>query len=404
MSTQKKIFILSLACASFLALGILTAALGPSLANLANNTSSSLAAVGSIFTALFLGSLASQILAGPMLDRLGPRPILLVGLALIGAGTYGLTLVPWLWLALICTMIAGLGHGCIDVTSNVMAAELFPKRRATALNLLNVFYGIGAFLGPAIAGVALNTWGMALPSLWLGAGILILLLPPMALWAPANKINSGATQPTGSKLHLTSPVLALLGLLLLIYVGIENGIGGWTPLYLERTLKMVAANAALATSGFWFAITAGRVVATIVGTHLSARTILASSLGLAFLGSGLLAAGQGNLVMTIMGILLLGFGFGPIFPTTLALTTASFPMTPGTAASVAVAMGSLGGMLLPWIQGILLEKAGPTGSLALTLASTLGMLLLYFSYQNITQHSSCEAGTAITIPGNQSAS
>ena len=65
-------------CARFFALGVLTAALGPALPDLAARSGGDLASVGAVITALFLGALVSLLGAGPLNDRLGPRPVLLV--------------------------------------------------------------------------------------------------------------------------------------------------------------------------------------------------------------------------------------------------------------------------------------------------------------------------------------
>jgi fucose permease len=58
----------------------------------------------------------------------------------------------------------------------------------------------------------------------------------------------------------------------------------------------------------------------------------------------------------------------------LALTTASFRQALGTIASVVIALGSLGGTLLPWLQGMLMERASPAASVLLVAAGMLAML------------------------------
>lgn len=90
----------------------------------------------------------------------------------------------------------------------------------------------------------------------------------------------------------------------------------------------------------------------------------------------LLVLSPGNAALTVVAVLLIGFCFGPIFPTALSIVTATFRRAPGTAASVVVAMGSLGGMLLPWIQGALLESRGPSSSVLLVAAGAVAMLAL----------------------------
>src|SRR5262245_9768551 len=161
-------------CARFFALGLLTAAIGPALPDLAARSGSGLAAVGAVITALFLGALVSLLVAGPLNDRLGQRPVLLAGVVLLALGTLGLAASHELSLMLACAVVAGLGHGAIDVSTNVLIAEVFATRSAAALNLLNVFFGLGAVAGPAVAGLTLRLWGTALPALWLGAGLALL--------------------------------------------------------------------------------------------------------------------------------------------------------------------------------------------------------------------------------------
>jgi fucose permease len=361
---------------SFFALGLITAALGPALPDLAANASSSLATIGAVFTALFLGSLIAQVVAGPLNDRLGQRPVLLAGIVLLAAGTCGIAASYALPLTLACAVMAGLGHGAVDVSTNVLIAEVFAARSASALNLLNVFFGVGAVAGPALAGLTLRAWGTALPALWLGAGLMLLQAPFARRLASAPGAAQHGDHAAPGAALLRSPLLWALGGLLLLYVGTETGIGGWTTTYMERTTAIGAAAAALVTAGFWLALTGGRVAGALLGARVTASTLLRLSLAGALAGAVLLAAGPGSAALTTAAVLLIGFCFGPIFPTALSIVTASFRRAPGTAASVAVAMGSLGGMLLPWVQGALLEHSGPSASVLLVAAGVLAMLLL----------------------------
>lgn len=372
MNKTRSIVVLALACASFFGLGMITAAIGPALPDLAGNTASALSAVGGLFSGLFFGALAAQGLTGLLLDRLGPRWLILGGLLVMGSGMFGVSLARSLPLALACATFAGFGHGIIDVVMNVSVSNLFPGRRASVLNLLNVFFGAGAFLAPAAAGLSLRLTGSSLPALWLGAGLELLLVPP-CLWffhIPAARQTAPRAAEAGSLAR--SPALWLLGLLLLVYVGVENGAGGWVSAYLQQTTPLAAANAALVASGFWLALTLGRAVAALLGARWSSGALLGASLTAALAGGAAIVAGTGHTALSILGFLLLGFGFGPVFPTTLAITTATFSASPGTAASLAVAMGSIGGMLIPWLQGIVLEASGPrAGALLLPLGAAL---------------------------------
>jgi len=363
-------------CASFFAFGVVVAGIGPALPNLAANASSGLAALGGVFTALYLGALLMQIVAGPLNDRIGQRPVLLVGLSLLAFGIFGMVASHSLALTLACAIVAGLGHGALAVSTNVLIAEVFPHRSAAALNLVNVFFGVGAVTGPAIAGLTLQIWGSALPALALGAGLLLLQLPLIPLLAVAPRVAHSGVPERNTALY-RSPLLWMIGALLLLYVGIENGIGGWTTTYLERTTALGATMAALVTSGFWLALTGGRMIAALLGVRLLPYTLLLVSLGGALVGGLLLAGSTGNALLTTVAVLLLGVSFGPIFPTALAIATATFRHASGTAVSVLVALGSIGGMVIPWSQGLLLERSGPSASVLFIAGGTLAMFALY---------------------------
>ncbi len=377
MTKQNKHQILAIACIIFFALGLITAALGPILPELSQQTGASLAEVGAIFTAIFLGALLAQVVSGPLGDRYGQRIVLLGGLLLMGAGTLAFTLGPSLVLVLAMAFLAGFGHGAIDLGGNVLIARVFEARSVSALNLLNLFFGAGAFAGPALVSVSWKILGGGMPVLWMAAGLMFLLALPLLRMAPALKTQPIVKQTAAQTSSLyRSPLLWMLGVLLLLYVGTENGIGGWTTTYMDRTTPIGISNAALVTSGFWLALTGGRLVSVIAGRWLRSFTLLVTSLAGAAVGGLLMALSTGSTIPSIAAIVLIGFGFGSIYPTTIAITTEKFPNAPGKAASVAAAMGSVGGMLLPWQQGVLLDRVGVNASAWFVALGTLAMLAL----------------------------
>ena len=367
--------ILALACASFFGLGVINAAIGPALPELAGNTGSTLAAVGSLFSGMFFGSLAAQVFTGPLLDRLGPRWPLMAGLTMVGAGITGVAFARALPAALASAFLTGLGYGVIALIINVTVSNLFPHRRASALNLINMFFGIGAFIAPAIAGLSLRLSGSSLTALWLGGGLEILLLPFFFRRFSSNQQDAaepGEPLPAGKTQFLRSPVLWILSLMLLVYIGTENGASGWVTTYMLQTTPLAAANAALAASAFWLAFTAGRMLGALLGVRWSTGALLKACLSIALLGGLLIVASTGNTPLSFLGFVLLGLGLGPTFPTTLAVITAAFPGASGSATSLAMAVGFVGGMVIPWLLGVIMEAQGPrVGALLLPLGALI---------------------------------
>ncbi|HWQ45516.1 MAG TPA: MFS transporter [Longilinea sp.] len=382
MTTIPRRYILALACTLFFSLGLMTAALGPLLPTLADQTGVDLAAVGVVFTGIFFGALAAQIVSGPLGDRWGQVWVVLIGAGLIMVGTLLISFSTTLPLLLAMAVLAGFGHGSVDLGGNVWIAQLFNHRSVSAVNLLNFFFGLGATSGAAVAGLAMRWWGTGLPALWLSSAldalaILGLILARGLFKNPPERMASAAT--VTKNLIYTTPVVWAFGLLILIYVGIENGVGGWTTTFMQQASDVQAAQAALITSGFWLMLTAGRMVSATLGMRLAAHRILIATLIGTSLAGGLLILGHGNLILSTVAILLMGFCFGPVYPTMIAITTSVFPKDAGKAAGVVASMGSVGGMVLPWLLGIVLAKLGISAFTFFALTANLCMAGLALS-------------------------
>lgn len=388
MHTQRRGLAFSLYCLLGFLLGLVTAALGPSLGDLAARNGTSIASMGAVYTALFIGALLAQLVAGPLGDRRGRRVVLLGSLVLLAAGVAALCLSNSLPLALAAVVLAGLGHGAADLCILVLAAKAYPEKSVSALNILGLLFGAGAFAGPALVGLSQRLSGSAYPALWAAVAAVALAIPATlyALESDAPAKNPGPAKTAEAALAATgsirrgaiaSPYIWILGLILLVYVGAENGMGGWTAEYFKRTTGAAAPTAALVASGFWLALSAGRLVAAAAGTRLGPRSVL--GLGIAVSGGGalLLALTAGNGPATVAAVALTGFGYGSIYPTAFAMAAAAFPDSPGAATSMVTVLGSAGGMLLPWVEGLVIQGFGAPAAGAFILALGAAMLVLF---------------------------
>ena len=363
------------ACAIFFAYGLLTSGIGPALPELATRTASSLADLGGMFTALFFGALITQLITGPITDRTGQRLAMLVGLLLIGVGAFGATWSHILLLTFACTVLTGIGAGIMIVTTNLLAAQLFPERSTSMLNLANVFYGIGAVLGPALAGQSLRLFGTALAPMWGGAALMLLLALPSMRLPDARSVQDETVAAHAGPVW-RGATLWMIGAFVLLYVGTETGIGGWATAYMERTTAQGVATAALTASAFWLALTGGRVIGIFAGMRLAPTRLLTVCVVVALGGALLLQASIGNALLSMAATMIIGLALGPVYPTALAITTGTFRRGTGTATSIVMALGSIGGMIVPWLLLVLLER-GPAFSTLLIVAGIVAMLALH---------------------------
>jgi FHS family Na+ dependent glucose MFS transporter 1 len=368
--------ILLLCCLFFFSLGTSVAAYGPLLPELALLNQVSLTAIGGLYTFYFLGALFGQFISGPLSDRVGEKPLLLGSALLLTACFAALPYSANFALSMTLFTLIGLGAGGIVLTANILVARVFARRSVSALNLLNLFFGLGAFFSPALVGYAIERFGQGRMILWLVCGLVaiqFLLFFPLRI--PPRPVEENA-EAGGFGSLLRSRLIWLLAALLLLYVGVESGLGGWITVHMNRTTPLSLETAALAASGFWLALTIGRLVTVWLGMRLSGMRILAFSMGGALAGSLLLVLGIGSIPLSAAGVLLTGFSFGSIFPSVVSLTGSAFPAQPGKAMTIVNGMASIGAMVLPWLQGILLNNVSPLASTLLTLSGVILMSLL----------------------------
>lgn len=368
---------LAISFAATFVVGILSGALGPFIPQLAGRLEVPPEALGSLFTALFLGAVLTQFTGGWLAERIGLHNLAVIGAALLTTGILGITVSPTLSLILACAFLAGAGQGMLDIGTNVLIAAVFHEREVvSAVNLLHFAFGAGAVISPLLTSASVAAWGTPMPVLWLAAalgGITFLAATRWLMDAPAARAGAEAAGQGGGRLY-RSPVLWLLGLLLFLYVGVEMGTGGWTTIYAGKTTSLAPGAIALVLSGYWLALTGGRLVGAALGTRLRSRDLALLSVIGSCAGALMVVAGSGSAGWTIAGTVVMGLSFGPVFPTVVVMGTETFRAAPGRAVSVIISMSSMGAMVLPVLQGVLLERVSPVASVGLVAAACVGML------------------------------
>jgi MFS transporter, FHS family, L-fucose permease len=363
---------LILMCVVYMAAGMTLASIGPSLTALAANVGQDVAVIGSQFSAFSLGTVLVQMFAPPLSARHGQRAVLALGALLMGGGILGESLSRALVPLLAFALMGGLGFGAILAAGSILIPQLFPGRSASALNLVNLFFGVGSIIGPLLAGWAQASDGTPLLSLWIGAGLLLALLPVISRAAEA---APAASQGQAADGVMPWRLIVLLGLLLLVYSGTEIAVGGWAAVYLEAGPGLSPERAAFAVAGFWLALTIGRGVGAALGLRLGALALLRLAVGVMLAGALLLALSVEAATRSVLALIMIGLACGPIFPTTMALI-ASVARGRSAGTSLALAIGNMGGALIPPTLGLVLSGAGPAAASGLVLALTIGVAVL----------------------------
>jgi FHS family Na+ dependent glucose MFS transporter 1 len=339
----------------FVALGMFSASLGPTLPGLAEHTRSQLSEISYLFTARSLGYLLGSMLGGRLYDRKPGHPVMAILLGIMIAMIILTPIVPLLWLLTLVMLLLGIGEGGFDVGGNTMLMWFHREKVGPFMNGLHFFFGVGAFISPIIIAQLVLTsgdirwglWVLALLALPVTFGLLRFTSPtnaPIASDSPKGKVHYG--------------VVALIVLFFLLYVGAEVSFGGWIYTYAVKLGIFNQTVAAYLTSTFWGALTLGRLFSIPIATRTKPQLMLAVDLLICALSVGMILLFSRSTLATWLGTFGAGFGMASIFPTMLVLAQNRMHIT-GQVTSWFFIGASAGGMLLPWLIGQLFEKSGP---------------------------------------------
>jgi fucose permease len=355
--------------AAFIALGACGTLLGPMYESLTRRFGMDLSDAG-IFTAVkAAAALFTVTTAGRLLDRINARYLLTAGVLLMGTGLFIIGIAPSLPVAFIGVLLLGLGFGILDVSPNVVVAALNPERPSAALNMLNVFFCLGAIIGPQVVNFALSRENAVL-AFYITAAFALMLAIPFSLIS----IRVHAEHDANGKPRVPINWFALVpfAVMLFTYVGAEAGFANWIFTQLKMVALSTTSMATIAASIFWAGMTIGRAVASPILRRLTDQQLLMLSIVIIGAGIAVLLLFPRVENLALLCSFVVGFGCGPIFPIVLAIVNTTHPEARGTASGTVMVMGTFGGMLMPYLQGQL--GGGLNGGMILPLFLSAVML------------------------------
>jgi fucose permease len=341
------------------------------------------AIVGLLFLFVSFGFFLAALSTGFLMQRLGLRSILLLGAItfLIGVLPFGLKM-PFIVL-LVARLVVGLSVGWLETGLNIYVTTL--PRSTLFLTYLHAFYGVGGLVGPVAASIILALqWGWNSVYLLLG-GVNLLLLLGFSFFAryvkPVEVKSEQARGETRNVLQATLklPVVWMVTMFLLVYVGIEVSLGNWSYSFLLDGRHEGALLAGWVVSGYWLGLTLGRFVLQNVAERLR--------IGVRRLIYGcMIAVGIGLVLIwlvpvepvVIVALALVGFFLGPIYPLMVAITPKLVAEELGPSAiGVLVSISIIGIAVFPWLAGILAQLVGIWTLIPYTLLLTLIIFVLW---------------------------
>jgi len=348
--------------------GAATVMLGPVLPVLAARWGLSDAQLGTLFFASFIGQFCGAWFAA---RRLGVSLLIAamgaslgcVMLAYVGPGAAHFAL---LFMGL--GLGAGLTSGNVIVGTIVAAPagqENTSSQRSRLLALLNVSWGIGAIACPVMVAASLRLhrfdrlWAaIGLPStsggqiFFMGLAAWFAICAVFILWLLPREMYRRSLVATSDS-RVPARVLWLFVATVVLYVGVENALGGWLPTYADRLAAGLAAigPASSVALCFWIAELIGRAATAFLVKRVNEPLFYQTALAVLILATGALfltphLSTAGIFLLTAIAALSLA----PLYPLAVSFLIARTGNDPRLGRIFA--SSSLGGTTLPWLTGI----------------------------------------------------
>ena len=353
--------------------GLIAALLGTVLPELDKKFGLSAEQSGLIAAMQALGLMIASVAVGPIVDNKGKKTGIVAGLSGITLGLVGLIYAESYEVVLASMLVLGLGGGMLVTGSNALISDVAEEKRASALNLLNMFFGLGTMVTPLLkANIDALSPTYALPLALAGFAGFTLLVNVFTPMPPPTGERAFVASEAASLLQ--QPALFLLSLMLFLYVACEVGVFNWLVKYLvdEQGVEISYAQNVLAL-GFALGLLIGRVVASGILLAVSEIkvTLFATT---AMLVTTFAMLQVGDPVLVGVSVFVAGLAMAPMFPTTLGICGNVFTKMTGTAMGIVITSGWIGLTLSSYIIGFVAERA--TLSTALLLLPAMSLLLI----------------------------
>jgi len=335
--------------AGFVISGMIATILGPSLPTFIARWALDDTQAGLFFTTQFTGSLLGVLLSSAILSRRGYRDALVLGFFLMAGGVTGLNSASQ-YVALLATVSYGFGFGIAIPATNLCVADISGSRRAAALNLVNMAWGIGAIACPVLllAGLRTNRLTVFLLSVAACALLLSIFFGSMKFEALSRKSPSAATAEQKNIPAHPIHVPVALALLFFLYIGTENGITGWAA---EQAHRVGTGNGStVMPMFFWAGLLSGRGISAFILTKVKENVLVITGLVISTVGttSLLLAATRSQV---ILGVGLAGFGLAGVYPIFISWLSKWYGERARRLGGVMFSMAAVGGATMPWMVG-----------------------------------------------------
>ena len=348
---------------AFISLGLPDSLLGSAWPSMYPSLGVPVPSAGILSMIISFGTIVSSLNSDRLTRALGAGKVTAISVGMTAAALFGFSISTQFWMLCLWAVPYGLGAGSVDAALNNYVALHYESRH---MSWLHCMWGIGTMVSPMVMGRVLAGGGpwtagyryIALFQIALTA-VLFLSLP---LWQKrTDETAEGGTAPQALSLGrvFRLPGAKEVMLCFFCYCALETTAGLWASSYLTLTRGVAADTAASFASLFYIGITAGRAACGFLTLKLSDTQMIR-------LGQGVLAVGvaallvPGPQLLALAGLVLVGVGCAPIYPSIIHATPDHFGADRSQAViGIQMASAYVGNLVMPPLFGLLANNITP---------------------------------------------
>jgi fucose permease len=307
------------------------------------------------------GTVVSSLMSDRMTRKLGAGLVTAISVMMTAIALFGFSVSNSFILLCLWAIPYGIGAGAVDAALNNYVAMHYASRH---MSWLHCFWGVGAAASPYIMGYSLTRglgWNngyhiVAIIQIVLTATLFVSL----PLWK--RKADRDGELETNTKALTLPEILKIRGVWLVLitffaYCALESTAGLWASSYLVEFRKIDAETAAKFAALFYLGITFGRFISGFISERIGDRLLIRFGLIIIIFGIILVALPIGSSFTTLIGLVIIGLGCAPVYPSVIHATPTNFGQN-NSHAIIGVQMASayIGTSLMPPLFGFLAEN------------------------------------------------
>ncbi len=344
----------------------------------------SYAELGFLMTVFFVVSCVVQTTSGFLVDRFGPRPILFVGLALLGGSAFGFAASTSYWMLMFFAVVAGIGNGVFHpVDYTLINRKVSSARLGHAYSIHGVTGSLGWALAPAmLVPLAITySWRVAL----VAAGCLIVFVLGLVLvnrdrlnlQQAAHVVRQGATKEAGRFDFLAIPAVWMCFGFFFFFAAALSAVQTFAPSAAGQLHAVPPAWVAMCLTIYMLTAASGMVLGGfLISNPDRCERIVGIGFGLVVCISLLIAFARlpAWMVPVLFGIM--GFAAGSVGPSRdMIVKRSTPPNASGRVYGVVYSGLDIGQALMPLLFGALMDR-GEYRALWVVLAVTQSVLII----------------------------